>query len=261
MTEETRNELDLAEARALPFSINKRSVVWKFRTISQKDWQKYFRGIRNQTEQRGDRRVRIFDSETALVELVLASVQSVEGYGDATGHEWKQRLSLAHSLAMGRVLRSVGPSDPDPEDLPTLDELAEVSLDAIWSMDSPGHVAMFRKLLHRFRRPTIEQLKRWNLEISRTVITGNGDYQVTSFPARQLIAMKLYDEMIAEVEGYAFKGETLAGAAPEKIAEVMDGAHKAAAVIELFAGDRESLSMNNGSEFGEDTSTAVGEDE
>jgi hypothetical protein len=57
---------------------------------------------------------------------------------------------------------------------------------------------------------------------------------VTTYPSRQLIAMKLYDELIDSVDGYSANGEPLADA--ETIQREMDGAHKASAALALFEG-------------------------
>ncbi len=49
--------------------------------------------------------------------------------------------------------------------------------------------------------------------------------------------MKLYDELIESVEGYSVAGQPLTDV--EAIKQEMDGAHKAAAALELFLGEDE----------------------
>jgi hypothetical protein len=55
---------------------------------------------------------------------------------------------------------------------------------------------------------------------------------VTSYPSRQGVAMKIYDDLIESVDGYSVGGVPLTGV--EAIRREMDGAHKAAAALALF---------------------------
>ena len=55
---------------------------------------------------------------------------------------------------------------------------------------------------------------------------------VTTYPSRQAIAMKIYDDLIESVQGYSVDGTPLSSV--EEIQHAMDGAHKAAAALALF---------------------------
>ena len=64
---------------------------------------------------------------------------------------------------------------------------------------------------------------------------GTADAGVTTYPSRQAIGMKIYDDLIVSVDGYSSGGSPLIGA--EAIKREMDGAHKAAAALALFSQD------------------------
>jgi hypothetical protein len=232
---EARAVIELDKPRVVVLSDPKRKqrFSWVMRRITQEDWQKYFSGIVHQAINQGEETERIYDPDTALQELVLRCVDRVEGYGDTSGKaNWRNLLPAKHRTAIGLTLRSVGPSDVQPDNM--LAELVEVHLDAVWTAGGDGKMQGVNGLVHRFRLPSIEQLKRFNYEASRVRVSGTADRGVTTYPNRQLIAMKMYDELIDSVDGYSVHGEPLADA--ESIQREMDGAHKASAALALFEG-------------------------
>lgn len=230
---EARAFLPLDAPRAVTLKSKGRSYTYHVRRITQEDWTAYFSAIVHQTIQRGDDREQVFESETALLELVDRVLTGVDGYGDATAmKDWKLALPIKHRIAVGTALRNVGPSRGASES-PDLCETVETRLDATWS--TAGATLLYSGLVHRFRQPSIEQLKRFNFESARVKISGSAENGVSVYPARQAIAMKIYDELIDSVDGYSVCGAPLQGV--ENIRREMDGAHKAAAALDLFDDD------------------------
>lgn len=207
--------------------------TYHFRRIALQDWQAYFAGIVHQTLQHAGVHETVYESESAQIELVEKAVKSVDGYGDLSGlKDWKKALPLKHRLGVGYVLRNVGASR-SAADLAQLADLVSVKLDAAWSAGEKGKTTLYSGLIHRFRQPSIAQLRHFNFEVARVRVEGTADNGITTYPTHQLVAMKIYDELIEEVEGYSVDGKPLAGI--ENIVREMDGAHKAEAALALFA--------------------------
>jgi hypothetical protein len=228
--------LPLDAPRSVAFKAGKGAFIFRFRRIRQEDWQEYFLGIVNQIIQTGDSRENVFETESAILGLVENTLTSVEGYGDLSGlKNWKQSLPLRHRIAAGLALRSVIVSPPK-EDAPILCDEIEVKLDANWGA-ADGKTIQYSGLVHRFRQPSIADLKKFNFESARTRVRGTADAGVTTYPSRQAIGMKIYDDLIVSVDGYSSGGSPLIGA--EAIKREMDGAHKAAAALAIFDRDEE----------------------
>jgi hypothetical protein len=229
--------LPLDTPRSVAFKSKQGAFIYHFRRIAAADWGRFFQSIVNQVIQIGDARERVFESESALLELVENTLVSVDGYGDMSKlKDWKRALPLNHRLGAGIALRSVGPSQSKSEP-PILCDLVEVSLDANWGGAADGKTVFYSGLIHRFRQPGIADLKRFNFESARTRVTGTAQNGVTTYPPRQAIAMKVYDDLIESVDGYSVGGIALSGAGAIKCE--MDGAHKAAAALALFDADDE----------------------
>lgn len=229
--------LPLDKPRTVAFKIKKSTFIYRFRRIGLADWEKFFQSIVNQTLQVKDAREQIFESESALLELVESTLTSVEGYGEIAGlKDWKRALPLKHRIAAGVALRSVGESTR-PDESPLLCDLVTVSLDAGWSASTDGKTTFYSGLIHKFRQPSIADLKRFNFECARVRVTGSAENGVTTYPARQAIAMRIYDDLIESVDGYSVGGVALSGT--ENIKREMDGSHKSAAALALFSSDDE----------------------
>jgi hypothetical protein len=224
--------LPLELSRTIVLKGKDKKFVYHFRRLTQADWQAYFGGIVHQTLVRGGVRETVFEIESAQLELVEKTLKSVEGYGDTSIlKDWKLALPLMHRLTVGVMLRDVGLSKTQAEST-QLAELVEIRLDATWSANETGRLTLYSGLIHRFRQPSIEQLRRFNFESARVRVEGDSENGATVYPARQLVAMKIYDELIDQVEGYSVDGKPLGGA--DQIAREMDGAHKAEAALALF---------------------------
>jgi hypothetical protein len=211
----------------------KTGFKYRLRRATGEDWLSYYTGVTNKTINIGAEREEIFDADTALIELVDSLLIEAEGYGELPKKDWQQAIPFRHRRAIGVVLRNVG---PETRKAGAQDELVpetqEVRLAATWPVD--GKTLYFSGLVHRFRRPGIKDLKRFNTEISAVRTRGTGTDGITTRPAQQAVAMRLYDELIESVEGYQVNGKPLEGA--DAIKREMDGAHKAAAALELFLG-------------------------
>jgi hypothetical protein len=215
------------------FKTKRGAFVYHFRRIGLDDWQRYFAAIVHQTVQIKNVSEKVFETESALLELVDRTVSSVDGYGDlSNAKDWKQSLPLRHRIAAGITLRAVGESEAADADQPILCDQVEVSLDANWGSAGDGKTTVYSRLIHRFRLPAIAELKRFNFESARVRVTGTAEAGVTSYPSRQGVAMKIYDDLIESVDGYSVGGVPLTGV--EAIRREMDGAHKAAAALALF---------------------------
>lgn len=228
--------LPLDAPRVIKLKSKDHLYTWRFRRLTHDDWKKYFLAVVHQTLQVDGKREEVFESETAQLELVDRALVSVEGYGDVTGvKNWKLALPIFHRLAVSVALRAVGVSKSAAEES-VLCDLAEVRLDANWSVSGEGgegeSMTQFQGLVHRFRQPSIADLKRFNFECARTRVSGDAENGVTIYPSRLAVGVSIYDDLIDSVGGYSVNGQPLAGV--DNIKREMDGAHKAEAALALF---------------------------
>jgi hypothetical protein len=231
---ETSALLPLDTPRSITLKGDDKNIfTYHFRRIAAEDWRAFFAAIVHQTLQYGGVRETVYESESAQIELVEKTVKSVDGYGDLNAtKDWRKALPMKHRLAVGLVLRSVGLSR-GKSDGTQLADLVNIKLDGAWSADDKGKTAYYTGLVHRFRQPSIAQLRHFNFEAARVRVEGTVENGITSYPSRQLVAMKIYDELIEEVDGYSVGSQPLSGI--ENIVREMDGAHKAEAALALFS--------------------------
>lgn len=237
MTEETKDRqamLPLDTPRLVSLKNKENRYAWHLRRVTCTDWEKFFAAVVSQTLQIDGQREQIVESDTAMIKLVDRVVVSVDGYGDLSGIEnWKEALPVQHRAAVGVVLRNVA-AEKQP-DAPQPCGLIEVSLSAPWPTE--GKLVLYSGLIHRFKHPTVDQLGRFNFEASRVITRGMAPNALSIYPSRQAIAMKIYDELIESVDGYAVNGQPLTDV--EAICREMDGAHKATAALKVFQGDED----------------------
>jgi hypothetical protein len=223
--------LPLDVPRAVALKSGSGNFIYHLRRVGIADWRTFYSSIVHQKLRVDGQLVEVFESESALVELVESALVRVEGYdGIDQVKKWKDALPLQHKLAVGVALRSVSVAKKK-ETSSLLCDLVEVRLDAAWATD--GETMYYQGLVHRFRHPSIEQLKKFNFEAARVIVRGDGDNGISLYPSRQAIAMKIYDELIESVEGYSIGGVAISDV--EAIKREMDGAHKATAALEMFA--------------------------
>jgi len=230
----TDTMLPLDQPRSIALKVNGTLLIYNLRRITADDWSKYFAGIVNETIETKAGRERMFEADSALIELVTNTVQSVAGYA-AIPAEWKPALPARPRLAVGRVLRAA--AIDRQEDGMSLSPLQDVRLSCSWTLGDDGKMLSYSGLVHRFRHPSIGDLKAFNMETARVKVSGSAEYGRTVYPERQAIAMRLYDQLIEEVDGYSVNGAPLTS--KEEIVREMDGAHKAAAMLEALVGSGE----------------------
>jgi hypothetical protein len=214
--------LNLDAPRVITLKTKSGEFTYTTRRVTLKDWEQYFQGVVDQTMRVDGEFQKVYDADSAAVELadrVLLNVEPV-------------KLPFSHRLAIGAVLRTATTLDHFDAEIA---DRTVVKLGAIWPTDGASHA--YEGLVHRFRHPSIENLKRYKFETSRVRVRGEGKDSVSMYPSRMAIAMKLYDELIDSVDGYAVNGVALEG--KENIVREMDGGHKAVAALHLFTRDLE----------------------
>ena len=110
-----------------------------------------------------------------------------------------------------------------------------VVLDALWNEGEPGHMKVFKGLVHKFSRPTTMHFSKLSRANSRRFITSRNRATVTRLPSPHITTIELYDELIQSVEGYGVDGRALL--TRDEIIREMDSFHKSAAVMKLFPSD------------------------
>jgi hypothetical protein len=185
--------LPLDQPRSISFVDRGIPFTYKFRRITSADWLRFFVGIVYHTEEDGKGgRVQTFDMRTALQKLVEDTLVLVLGFrtpGDVPldqVKDWKQRLPIGQKLNAGRLLKDVEVVTGKLEENPILGETMDVSLECTWSAGDNGKMTRYSGLVHRFQPPSIEQLRRYNRESSRSVVLGGSRTGKTSGRARRV---------------------------------------------------------------------------
>lgn len=237
--------LALDQPRVIVIKQRDKKFTYRFRRIVDRDWKKYYSGITHQTEVVNGEQVRTFDLRTTLQSLVEETLDRVEGYTGPGGvdvaqlADWKMKLPIGHKIAAGLALADVGIEQPEDRDVSVLCDLTEISLSSPWSADENGIMFRISGLIHRFAHPSIDQLRTFNRESSRTRVVGGSRTGKTIWPGRQDLLAKFYDQLIASVDGYSYQGTELNDNV-ELIREQMDTQHKVAAAQALFSGGDEA---------------------
>lgn len=144
---------------------------------------------------------------------------------------WRALIPLAHKEAAVSALTLVAPAagaSPDSagEYFPLQVEERAVQLEAVVC----GRA--YPRLLHRFRPPSVEAERAYRRLLSETLLVRGSRNPRTLLPARLPALVRLYDQLILGVEGYAVCGQPLVE--PAEIARRMDAWHKRLAVQALF---------------------------
>lgn len=238
-------EFDEAVAKSLLPLDGERAVTFKdrgwpytfyFPRLSQSDWELYFNGLVVEFETSGREQRRVVDIETSAAEMVRAKVQRVEGYqskrdAPEDAEKWRAILPPGHLTAAGTLLRQVDQHDEDP-DRPFDLEHREVMLRAAWGVAKPGSMNYYTGLVHRFRPPTAEHLRKYKRASAETRVVGGSRTGRTILRGQHKLLLTFYDELIAGVDGYSFGGRAIASA--EEAKREMDALHKVEAVRVLF---------------------------
>lgn len=163
----------------------------------------------------------------------------VEGYELPSGHDssdWRALIPLAHKEAAVSALNLVAPAQTPPLPSPG-DEAANnffplLAGERLVVLEAVVAGRAYPRLLHRFRPPSVEAERAYRRLLSETLLVRGTRTPRTLLPARLPALVRLYDELILGVEGYAVGGQPLAS--PAEIARRMDAWHKRLAVQTLF---------------------------
>ena len=231
----TIGAIELSGERRVSFKDKGQAFTMAFRRITDTDWRKYFNGMALESERIGTQRVDRFDFTSAGIALVNECLVQVKGYRSRTGDfmaqaNWRDAIPYGHKAMAVGLLTSVTSSTADVE-LFFEPDVQEVVLDAKWGSDDPGKMTQYSGLVHRFQQVTLEHQRRYNRATSEARVVGGSRSGRTIYPGRHGMLADMYDELIVEVNGYAFKG----GMDTAAIKAEMDTFHKVAAVTELFA--------------------------
>lgn len=231
--------LDLARPRTIAIVDRGQTFTLECRRVTQDDWSRYFAGIAITSEQNGKERINVVDVTTprlALAESVLIAARGYKVAGDqelSSIPDWPKRIPIAHRLKLGEILADARPSRSD--EFVIYPEGDVVSLDATWSAVMNGETPVmqrFEGLRHILRAPSEEQFRRYQRESSKSIVQGGSRSGKTIYKGAQTVLAKLYDELIARVEGYSVNGEPLNDV--PTITREMDTLHKVVAAQELF---------------------------
>lgn len=180
-------------------------------------------------------RLQVRSSEAALL-LWARLARRVEGYEQLAESDWRALIPLGHKEAAISALTLVAPAtarffEPDTDEesnhsYPLLAEERCVALEAV-----AAGVA-YPQLAHHFRQPSVEAERAYRRLVSETLLVRGARTPRTLLPARLPALVRLYDELIVGVEGYALNGEPLASSV--QVTQHMDAWHKRVAVQALF---------------------------
>ena len=230
--------IELNKPRVIVFDHRKRSYQLTIKVISDKEWLRYFEGIESTSENQEGQQVNFFDSSAARVALLERNLIGAAGYpeGVTDTQNWQQLLPMSHRLSASNALVQVGKSaDAEDDEVFSLG-FENVFLDAVWTANDAGDgMIKFHKLRHQFRTPTAEHQRRFSRDAGRSRIVGGSRTGKTQWLGGQPTLIKLYDELIENVDGYSVDGASLLGAPKDKIVLHMDAYHKVAAANELFS--------------------------
>lgn len=237
--------LPLDGERAVTFKDRGWPYTFYFLRITADDWRELFRKIVIETERQGKEVICRSDADSAAMDLVRRKVDRIEGYrmpDDRRFEEafpnWKELIPYRHLRAAATALTDCGLAPVHVHAQFTPGE-EEVVLEAAWGMESPGKMRRFTRLVHRFREPSQEQVRRYRSGASETRIAGSRR-QRTIYGSKNDDLVRFYDDLIVSVEGYALTDAAEGGRATralqkEDIVREMDAYHKFAAAQGLFA--------------------------
>ena len=233
------NLLDLAAPLRIEFRHRGIPLAHVLNRPAQRDWLNYAKGVFTTYEFGGDEiHAEVSGDLEAQGKLWRASVRSVEGYVGADGRPiaevypdaWRQKIPVSHIELVVRALAAVRVKTAED---PVLTNLAAFVLDlesqaVELELEGTAH----GPLVHHFRLPTLNEYNKFKRLMADSRIVGGSRRLRTIMFSRLPGLVKLYDELIVSVEGYA-TGE-LAVSNQQSAVERMDAIHKQVAVQGLF---------------------------
>jgi hypothetical protein len=234
--------LPLDGQRLVTFKDHGQPLTFFFRRITEADWKKYFNGASVETAKDGDEQVTTVEYQVARIALVEEALEKVEGYKLRGGEDlmsitnWKQRIPIGHKIQAGGILEGVSPSLVSESGFFIDPELDEVEVDASWGSVAPGSMSYYKNLKHRFTPAKPEHQKKFfRVQSESRVIVGGDRKGRTLYGKHEPALIEIYNELIADVDGYSVGGTSLSGRGGKVISAEMDSGHKVVAVRQLFA--------------------------
>ncbi|MFA5056663.1 MAG: hypothetical protein WC485_00995 [Opitutaceae bacterium] len=223
---ETRSVLPLAiPERTVMLRMGERKLLHVFAPLTAEDWLEYDRMTRPTMRPQKDESL---ETDNSMLEasdaLWRKRIVRVEGYPESFAARWRDLMPLGHRVLTINALGQVQAAD-DQDVLPDSESVI-VRLEAWWNG------VFFGDLRHHFQRPLVEHELKFHGAARRSAIVTHkvGGQRRPTAPQSAIVSLpqlptllKLYDELIEAVEGYA-------PADPKK----MDAMHKSAAVRGLF---------------------------
>jgi hypothetical protein len=225
--------LPLDAPRVAAFTDNKRPYILRFRRLQQADWERFLGGVAIESRREGAETVNVIDVSSTAVDLVERTIESAKGYAEGFTDDpnWKKMIPLGHQKIAAEILQDVigrmddGPLDP---------RRVRVLVDATWTGDAEkGEMKRFAGLVHVFGPPTGEHKRKFTRAASESRVVGGPTHGTTLHVPRRRILLDFYDQLILAVEGYSMGGVEISDVEVAK--REMDGAHKVAAIAQLFA--------------------------
>ncbi|MBI4462676.1 MAG: hypothetical protein HY653_07215 [Acidobacteria bacterium] len=145
--------------------------------------------------------------------------------------DWRELIPLSHKEAAVHALTLVAPAQPLLIDSPNghfplfAEEIPVVLEAAVAGLAYP-------RLVHRFRPPSVAHERAYRRLLAETVIVRGSRAPRALIPARLPALVRLYDQLILGVEGYAIN--TQPPASRLEVIQSMDAWHKRVAVQALF---------------------------
>ncbi|MGH9804941.1 MAG: hypothetical protein ACRD4D_07195, partial [Candidatus Acidiferrales bacterium] len=152
----------------------------------------------------------------------------------AAGGDWRALIPLAHKEAAISSLTLVAPSTlPESTNNESTNYFFPLLADErVVVLEAARAGRAYPRLLHRFRPPSVENERTYRRLLSETLLVRGSRAPRTLLPARLPGLVRLYDQLILGVEGYAVAGQ-LPASSPQ-ITQTMDAWHKRVAVQTLF---------------------------
>jgi len=160
---------------------------------------------------------------------------SVDGYdGAASTEEWRALIPLAHKEAAVSSLTLVAPSTaPYPANSESTNYFFPLLADErVIVLEAARAGRAYPRLIHRFHPPSVENERTYRRLLSETLLVRGSRAPRTLLPARLPGLVRLYDQLILGVEGYAIENQP--SASGPQLIQSMDAWHKRVAVQAVF---------------------------
>ncbi len=150
-----------------------------------------------------------------------------------SGSDWRLLIPLAHKEAAVRALTLVAPAAPDSFAADSSNGFYPLCADEIPVILEAALAGFaYPRLLHRFRPPSVQDERTYRRLLAENLIVRGTRHPRTLIPSRLPALVRLYDQLILGVEGYAVHAQPPASSF--QLIQHMDAWHKRVAVQTLF---------------------------